>query len=85
MMIVLMAFTLYPRGYSEAVVAIATGNERMPKMCRQVACRTCAKTTWAGCGQHVDQVMAGVPRRDRCEGHQKQPTEGGFFAKLFGR
>ena len=27
-------------------------------MCRQAKCRVCGKTTWAGCGQHVDQVMA---------------------------
>lgn len=38
-------------------------------MCRQIECRTCGKTTWAGCGQHVDQVMRGVPQRDRCPGH----------------
>jgi hypothetical protein len=35
-------------------------------MCRAVACTTCGKTTWAGCGQHVDAVMASVPRADRC-------------------
>ncbi len=34
-------------------------------MCRPATCRTCGKTTWAGCGQHVDQVMCGVPARDR--------------------
>ena len=30
-------------------------------MCRAVRCKTCAKTTWAGCGQHINQVKAGVP------------------------
>ena len=30
-------------------------------MCRAVTCRKCGKTAWAGCGQHVKQVMAGVP------------------------
>ena len=25
-------------------------------MCRAVRCKTCGKTTWAGCGQHVNQV-----------------------------
>lgn len=56
-------------------------------MCRQVTCKTCGKATWAGCGQHVDEVMAGVPRRDRCEGHEKQAAAegGGFFSRLFGR
>jgi hypothetical protein len=30
-------------------------------MCRAVTCRKCGKITWVGCGQHVRQVMAGVP------------------------
>ena len=54
-------------------------------MCRAVTCRRCGKTTWAGCGMHVDQVMAGVPRADRCQGHAEEPGEGGFLARLFGR
>ena len=49
---------------------------------RAVTCKKCGKTTWAGCGQHVSQVMAGVPKSDRCEGH---PDEPGFFKRLFGR
>lgn len=53
-------------------------------MCSAVTCRTCGKTTWAGCGQHVDQVMKGVPQSKRCQGHEKQPSTG-FFARLFGR
>ena len=39
-------------------------------MCYAVACRKCGKTTWSGCGQHVDQVMRGVPAAQRCQGHQ---------------
>lgn len=35
-------------------------------MCRPAACPTCQKTTWAGCGQHVDQVMVHVPTEQRC-------------------
>ena len=30
-------------------------------MCFQQTCQTCMKTTWAGCGQHIDTVSA------RCE------------------
>ena len=30
-------------------------------MCRAVKCRQCGNATWAGCGQHVDSVMRGVP------------------------
>lgn len=53
-------------------------------MCRQVQCKVCQKTTWAGCGQHVDSVMKGVAAKDRCQGHENEPKTG-FFAKLFGR
>ncbi|KIO28191.1 hypothetical protein M407DRAFT_22670 [Tulasnella calospora MUT 4182] len=38
-------------------------------MCMPVKCDTCGKTTWKGCGRHVDQVMANVPEDDRCKGH----------------
>jgi len=53
-------------------------------MCRAVTCRKCGKTTWAGCGQHVDSVLRGVPARDRCPGHANEPSTG-MLAKLFGR
>ncbi len=57
-------------------------------MCRAVVCKQCGKTTWAGCGQHVDQVMRGVPRAQQCQGHQSAaPTAGsnGVLRRLFGR
>ena len=58
-------------------------------MCRAVPCTTCGKTTWAGCGQHVDQVMAHVPRADRCPGHSDAEKaaagSGSVLARLFGR
>lgn len=39
-------------------------------MCRPARCKTCKKTTWAGCGSHVDQVRARIPPNDWCPGHQ---------------
>ena len=51
-------------------------------MCRAVNCKTCGKTTWAGCGQHVDQVMRGVPAAQRCSGHESGAATGGFFGRL---
>ena len=30
-------------------------------MCHAARCRTCGKTTWRGCGRHVDQVKAQSP------------------------
>lgn len=53
-------------------------------MCRAVTCKTCSKTTWAGCGQHVDQVMQGVPNAQRCPGHPEEKRTG-LFARIFGR
>ena len=57
-------------------------------MCRAVVCKQCGKTTWAGCGQHVDQVMRGVPRAQQCQGHQDTSTStgtNGVLRRIFGR
>ncbi|PSL39160.1 hypothetical protein CLV49_2794 [Labedella gwakjiensis] len=61
-------------------------------MCRETTCRTCGKTTWAGCGQHVDAVKAGVPAREWCGGQHTQAQideaagrRGGFLSRLLGR
>lgn len=53
-------------------------------MCTRVTCRKCGKQTWTGCGQHVDQVMRGVPKANRCQGHANDPKTPGFLARLFG-
>jgi len=53
-------------------------------MCRPVACKTCGKTTWAGCGQHVARVKASVPAGQWCPGHSAAPREG-KLAKLLRR
>jgi hypothetical protein len=37
-------------------------------MCKPVTCQVCGKTTWAGCGQHVDRVKAVVPADQWCDG-----------------
>jgi hypothetical protein len=58
-------------------------------MCRPVQCKTCGKTTWSGCGQHVAQVKASVPAGQWCPGHPAAPRPGkaasqpGKLAKLF--
>lgn len=53
-------------------------------MCRALTCRQCGKTTWTGCGQHVDRVMRDVRPADRCPGHEGEPSTG-LFSRLFGR
>jgi hypothetical protein len=57
-------------------------------MCHAKKCRTCGKTTWSGCGQHVAAVKASVPADQWCSGHPKSQTDGqgsGFFSRLLGR
>jgi hypothetical protein len=59
-------------------------------MCRRVTCRSCDKAAWAGCGAHVQQVMAGVPTDQRCsctaeERAAARAESGSFWSRLFGR
>ena len=69
-------------------------------MCRPVKCKHCGKTTWAGCGQHVAQVKAGVPQGEWCPGHATEAkaatkgpgsttsepaSSGGLWSRLTGR
>lgn len=35
-------------------------------MCQAVRCAKCEKTTWEGCGLHVEEALAGVAAADRC-------------------
>lgn len=59
-------------------------------MCRPVKCRVCGKTTWAGCGKHIEAVKATVPADQWCDGNhtaEERKDAGGrgeFFARLFG-
>jgi len=58
-------------------------------MCRRVTCSSCGKPSFAGCGRHVEQVLADVPRDERCRCREEAeakagPREPSFFAKLFG-
>lgn len=60
-------------------------------MCRPTTCRTCRKTTWAGCGQHIQMVRRSVPASEWCNGKHsaaqiaEAATNRGFFARLFRR
>ena len=58
-------------------------------MCSPTTCRVCSKTTWAGCGQHVAQVKASVPKANWCD--QKHTPEeiaaakpANIFSRIFG-
>ena len=56
-------------------------------MCRPATCRQCGKVTWAGCGQHVDEMMAGVPRDQQCTcaPEDKQSSGRSFWSAITGR
>lgn len=54
-------------------------------MCYAVTCKQCGKTTWAGCGQHIDSVKRGVPAANWCNGHADAPSGGGLFDRLLRR
>jgi hypothetical protein len=38
-------------------------------MCSRVTCSVCGKATWAGCGQHVEDALRGIPEDQVCAGH----------------
>jgi len=46
-------------------------------MCRPVKCRSCGKATYAGCGLHVEQVLAGVPASERCRCREQSRSKDG--------
>jgi len=56
-------------------------------MCSKVTCRQCGKPTWSGCGQHIESALAGVPQKDRCQGHESNSPakSSGLLNRLFGR
>jgi len=62
-------------------------------MCARTTCRTCGKPTVSGCGNHVEQALAGIPKSQRCQGHARTAPQqattapqksGGFLSRLFG-
>jgi hypothetical protein len=40
-------------------------------MCQRITCKTCGKPSFAGCGRHVESVLADVPVAERCQGHAR--------------
>jgi hypothetical protein len=52
-------------------------------MCHRLTCRTCGKPTWSGCGAHVEQALAGVPKDQRCQ--CPRPETKSILSRLMGR
>ena len=36
-------------------------------MCSAVRCEKCGKATWAGCGQHIEEALAGFSDDQKCK------------------
>ena len=51
-------------------------------MCHRVTCRSCRKPTFRGCGQHVEQVLVGVPKAQRCSCDRAQRPGGSILTWL---
>jgi hypothetical protein len=58
-------------------------------MCSKTNCKQCGKATWSGCGNHIEQALAGVPQNQRCtcreDGTLTNASRGGLLARLFGK
>jgi hypothetical protein len=54
-------------------------------MCRPVLCETCGKITWAGCGDHIDEVRAQVRPEDWCPGHESDEPHVGWVRRIASR
>jgi hypothetical protein len=54
-------------------------------MCQRVQCSKCNKPTYAGCGRHIEQVLADVPRDERCKCREQPDAKPSLLERLFGR
>lgn len=61
-------------------------------MCQRVTCKSCGKPTYAGCGRHIEAVLADVAPAARChcrEAKDQRPAPSGkrqgWFSSLLGR
>jgi hypothetical protein len=57
-------------------------------MCRRATCRSCGKPTYAGCGEHIEQVLGNVPLDQRCHCREQRASQPGgrpsFLRRLLG-
>ena len=44
----------------------AEGTNIILYMCFKIKCKKCGKFTWAGCGEHIEQVLKDIPEEERC-------------------
>lgn len=44
-------------------------------MCHEIACATCSKPTWEGCGEHIEDALKRVPLNERCTCLRPNPSD----------
>ncbi|KAG2202453.1 hypothetical protein INT46_002248 [Mucor plumbeus] len=44
-------------------------------MCMRVTCPECNKFTWAGCGKHIDQALAGLKEDEICKCKEEKKAD----------
>jgi hypothetical protein len=58
-------------------------------MCQRIQCPVCNKPSYAGCGRHIEQVLADVPAAERCHcsdpAQAKPKNDSSWLGRLFGR
>ncbi|WP_182444332.1 hypothetical protein [Streptacidiphilus sp. PB12-B1b] len=54
-------------------------------MCQRAVCPQCGGATYQGCGNHIEQALAGVPEEQRCSCPAGQDASGGVLRRLLGR
>ena len=51
--------------------------QEVSSMCQRVNCPKCGRPTFRGCGMHVEQVLGGVPKDERCRCHEEARKDSG--------
>jgi hypothetical protein len=70
------------RPSSVIAVALRRRSARLPSfievslVCRRITCSKCGKPGWRGCGAHVEQVLAHVPKDQRCKCDEEGASPG---------
>ena len=60
-------------------------NVKETPMCSPATCSQCGKTTWTGCGNHIDQALAGVPKNQQCTCQEAAPSSESLLSRIFSR
>ncbi|KAI9104146.1 hypothetical protein DFS34DRAFT_646369 [Phlyctochytrium arcticum] len=56
-----------PQVSPQSIIQETLQETHPPKMCKRVQCEKCKKATWAGCGQHIPQALAGLKDEEICK------------------